>query len=89
MLTPTVKVPCCARIGIERSLRGSLRLSELLALRWRDVDFDNLELSVIRSIWHQVVGGCKTEASAKPVPLDGYMAEDLLRLAAPEHISVG
>jgi len=56
-----------------------LRVSELLALRWGDVDFENLELSVTRSIWHQVVGDCKTEASAKPVPLDSYMAEDLLR----------
>ena len=55
-----------------------LRVSELLGLRWQDVDFENLELSVTRSIWHQVVGDCKTEASAKPVPLDGYMAEDLL-----------
>ena len=26
-----------------------------------------------------MVGDCKTEASAKPVPLDSYMAEDLLR----------
>lgn len=56
-----------------------LRVSELLALRWMDVDFENLEINVTRSIWHQVVGDCKTEASAKPVPLDGYMAEDLLR----------
>lgn len=56
-----------------------LRVSELLALRWRDVDFDSLQLNVTRSIWHQVVGDCKTEASAKPVPLDSYMAEDLLR----------
>ena len=56
-----------------------LRVSELLALRWRDVDFGNLELNVTRSIWHQVIGECKTEASAKPVPLDSYMAEDLLR----------
>ena len=56
-----------------------LRVSELLALRWMDVDFENLELRVTRSIWHQVVGDCKTEASAKPVPMDGYMAEDLLR----------
>ena len=56
-----------------------LRVSELLALRWRDVNFENLELNVTRSIWHQVVGECKTEASAKPVPLDMYMAEDLLR----------
>ena len=56
-----------------------LRVSELLALRWRDVDFERLELSVTQSIWHQVMGVCKTEASAKPVPLDSYMAEDLLR----------
>ena len=32
-----------------------LRVSELLALRWSDVDFENLELRVTRSIWHQVV----------------------------------
>jgi integrase len=56
-----------------------LRVSELLALRWEDVDFKTLEVRVIRSIWHQVVGDCKSEASAKPVPLDSYMAEDLLR----------
>ncbi|MBN9614859.1 MAG: hypothetical protein BGO25_06890 [Acidobacteriales bacterium 59-55] len=56
-----------------------LRVSELLALRWRDVDFNNLELQMTRSIWHQIVGDCKTEASAKPVPLDSYMADDLPR----------
>jgi integrase len=55
-----------------------LRASELLALRWEDVDFGSLELRVTRSIWHQVVGNCKTEASAKPVPLDDYLAADLL-----------
>ena len=44
-----------------------------------DVDFEDLELRVTRSIWHQVLGNCKTEASAKPVPMDSYMAEDLLR----------
>ena len=43
--------------------------------------FESLELRVTRSIWHQVVGNCKTEASAKPVPMDSYMAEDLLQLA--------
>jgi len=56
-----------------------LRVSELLALRWEDVDFKALELRVTRAIWHQMIGECKTEASAKPVPLDVYMAEDLLR----------
>ena len=41
--------------------------------------FENLEIRVTESIWHQVLGVCKTEASARPVPMDGYMAEDLLR----------
>jgi hypothetical protein len=27
----------------------------------------------------QALGNCKTEASAKPVPMDSHMAEDLLR----------
>ncbi len=52
---------------------------ELLGILWEDVDFDNLELRVTRSIWHQKIGECKTEASAKPVPLDGYMAKDPLQ----------
>jgi len=56
-----------------------LRVSELLSLKWEDIDFENLEVRVIRSIWHQVVGDCKTETSARPVPLDSYMAEDLFR----------
>jgi integrase len=56
-----------------------LRVSELLALRWDDVDFKNLEIRVTESIWHQVLGVCKTEGSARPVPMDAYMAEDLLR----------
>lgn len=44
-----------------------------------NVNFSFLELNVTRSIWHQVVGDCKTEASARPVPMDEYMAEDLQR----------
>jgi integrase len=55
-----------------------LRVGELLGLKWRDVDFENLELHVRRSVVHQTIGRCKTEASAKPVPLDTYMVHDLL-----------
>ena len=48
---------------------------ELLALGRGDVNLENLERRVTRSIWHQVLGNCK----AKPVPMDSHMAEDLLR----------
>ncbi len=55
-----------------------LRRSELMALKWLDVDFEQLELAVTRSIYRQVVGRCKTEISRKPVPLDPWIAEELL-----------
>jgi integrase len=55
-----------------------LRVSELLALKWSDVDFENLEVHVLRSIALHRVGPCKTEASQNPVPLDPEFAEVLL-----------
>lgn len=55
-----------------------LRVSELLALKWSDVDFENLELHVTRSSALQRVGPCKTEASQKPVPIAPELAEVLL-----------
>jgi integrase len=62
-----------------------LRRSELIGLKWKDVDFEQLELSVTRSVYRQRVGRCKTEISRKPVPLDPWVAEELLswKRAAP------
>jgi integrase len=54
-----------------------LRMSELFALKWSDINFETSEISVTRSIVMQVVGPCKTEASQKPIPLDPYLAEAL------------
>jgi integrase len=54
------------------------RVSEVLALKWSDVDFERLELHVTRSISLQRVGPCKTKASQNPVPLDPELAEVLL-----------
>jgi integrase len=55
-----------------------LRRSELFALKWGDIDFENQTMNVSRSIYGQVSGNCKTEASRKPVPLASYVAADLL-----------
>src|SRR6202789_4248800 len=62
-----------------------LRRSELIGLKWLDVDFEHLVLSVTRSVYRQRVGRCKTEISKKPVPLDPWVAEELLtwQRAAP------
>jgi integrase len=54
-----------------------LRRSELLALKWADVDFENLQTKVQRSIYRNVIGHCKTESSKKPVPMDPILAAEL------------
>ena len=54
-----------------------LRMSELFALKWSDINFHDNEISVTRSMVMQVVGPCKTEASQKPIPMDPYLAEAL------------
>jgi integrase len=56
-----------------------LRIGELLALQWRDLDFENLEIWVTRSISVQHIGDCKTEASRKRVPMDAEIAGSLWR----------
>ena len=62
-----------------------LRVGELLGLKWKDIDFQKMEIHVIRSIVMQHVGDCKTEASRKPVPLDLRLSKVLWnwRLLSP------
>ena len=59
-----------------------LRVSELLGLKWYDVDFRRLEINVRRAIVYGIVGGCKSKASRKPVPLDPFLAEVLWKWRA-------
>lgn len=63
-------------IGTVAATTG-LRISEVLGLKWQDVDFAHLTLSVTRSVVDDVIGRCKTETSRKPVPLDTLAREAL------------
>jgi integrase len=62
-----------------------LRVSELLALKWEDINFETLEINVHRAVAYGVIGRCKSKASKKPVPLDAFLAEVLWkwRLTTP------
>lgn len=62
-------------VSLDMSL--GLRRGELAGLRWEDLDFDSLTVSVTRSLVDQRVGKCKTEVSKKLMPLDPYTARDL------------
>ena len=61
-------------IGTVAATTG-LRISEVLGLKWQDVDFAHLTLSVTRSVVDDVIGRCKTETSRKPVPLDTLLVK--------------
>jgi integrase len=65
------------RLMVLLDVTTGLRRSELLALKWSDVNFSSLELNVVRSIYRRIVGNCKTNTSRKPVPLDTHVAADL------------
>jgi integrase len=66
------------RLLICLALSLGLRRGELAALRWQDVDFEQLTITVQRSLVDQVVGPTKTEASLRPLPLDPRIATLLL-----------
>jgi len=55
-----------------------LRRGELAGLKWEDFNFKELYVSVTRSLVDQHVGTVKTEASRKLMPIDEYVARDLL-----------
>jgi integrase len=55
-----------------------LRISEILGLRWGDIDWQNLNIMVQRSVVLGKVYETKTEASRKPMPIDPKLAEVLL-----------
>lgn len=54
-----------------------LRRGELITLRWRDIDFERKQTNVTHTIWRNVEGNTKTEASKRPVPLHALVIEEL------------
>jgi integrase len=63
-----------ARALVFLTAATGLRVSEALGLKWSDVDFGAAVINLGRAIVHQHVGEMKTEASEKPVPMDGELA---------------
>lgn len=66
-----------ARALVFLTATTGLRVSEALGLKWSDVDFEAGVINLARAVVHQHVGEMKTEASQKPVPMDGALATAL------------
>lgn len=54
-----------------------LRVSEILGLRWRDIDWDGQRLAVRQAYVYGKQGDLKTQASHRWMPLDRLLAEKL------------
>lgn len=66
------------RILVWLDMTLGLRRGELAGLRWEDIHFQDLTVMAQRSVVDQVVGKVKTEASKRLIPIDPFIAEDLL-----------
>jgi integrase len=60
-----------------RLVQSYLRKRRIIALRWRDMDLVLKQANVTHSVWRNVEGDTKTEASRKPVPLPTLVVEEL------------
>jgi len=72
-------LPPRERVLICLALSLGLRRGELAALRWQDIDLEQLTIRVERSLVDQIVGRAKTEASQRPLPMDPRIATLLRR----------
>jgi integrase len=66
------------RILVWLDMTSGLRRGELAGLRWEDIRFQELSIMAQRSVVDQVVGNVKTEASKRLIPIDPFIADDLL-----------
>jgi len=62
------------KLMVQVAMCLGLRVSEVLALQWRDFDFDTLTLTVTRGTVHGRISRVKTEYSEDELPLDPAFA---------------
>jgi len=74
-LLPLIREPYPTMVLVAGCL--GLRVSEIMALKWADFDFEALTLLVQRSRVHGRVGDVKTEYSRDSVPLDPALVQAL------------
>lgn len=71
------KLPDRERVMVTICVTTGLRVSEVLGLKWADIDFEREVADVLRSVVDGAVGDCKSEVSRQPVPLDALTLEEL------------
>lgn len=62
------------RVMVKLCIFLGMRISEVLALRWEDVDFEKLELNIRRSFVEGFIDTTKSEDSETKLPIDAEIA---------------
>jgi integrase len=79
-----------ARTMVSVGVLTGLRIGEILALRWRDVDFRSGELRVEQASYRGLIGTPKTKGSRRTLPMPESLKGELMRLseksASGEHL---
>jgi integrase len=71
------ELPHRERVMVLLAGTTGLRRSELIALKWHDVDFGALQISVNKSCVRGQLGETKTLASARPIPIHEIVGDAL------------
>ena len=71
------KLPGHVRMIVILAMSLGLRVSEILGLRWSDIDFDRKTIAIRRSVVNRNIEETKTAASAQVLPLHDDLAEEL------------
>jgi integrase len=65
------------RVLVLLDVPQGLRVGELLALQWHDVEWSAKTLNICKAVWHQHIGPVKTDESERVMPLNDAMLADL------------
>jgi integrase len=70
-----------ARTMVLVGVLTGLRIGEILALRWRDVDFRSGEIRVEQACYRGLIGTPKTKGSRRTLPMPDTLKDELKRLS--------
>ncbi|MGA7155261.1 MAG: site-specific integrase [Acidobacteriaceae bacterium] len=73
-----------ARLLVVLAMNTGMRISEILGLRWKDIDFDQATLTIERSVVGKYEDEVKTLASASVLPLHELLVQELRAWQARE-----
>jgi integrase len=78
-LLAALEEPVCTMFLV--GVLTGLRVGEILALRWKDIDFRSSEIRVEQAYYRGLIGTPKTKGSRRTLPMPNFLKDVLKRLS--------